>query len=43
MLLTNAIVLLCLGAIWKTSDPLNLLMKFGIFALGIWNFAAYLR
>lgn len=43
MLLTNAIVLLSLGAIWKSNDPVNLLLKFGVLALGIWNFAAYLR
>lgn len=43
MILINAIVLVCLGAIWKSSDPVNLLLKFGILALGFWNFATYLR
>jgi hypothetical protein len=43
MLLTNAMVFLCLGSIWKTDNGLNTFLKCAMLGLAVWNFAAYLR
>lgn len=43
MLLTNAIIYLCLGAIWRTTDAGNIVIKCLMLGMAVWNFAAYLK